>query len=411
MKHMYQRLLVTLSVLALLLTPVMAADADLVWGDVYCFTEADLAVGEDTAGILITSVPDDSLGTVNLGARVIRAGDVLTTDTLSKLAFLPAENAVGEAAVSCISISHEGLGENAEMTIRIGSGKNTAPTAEDSEFETYKNIPGQIPLKASDPEGDSLTVSIVKEPKRGTVTLNADGTVTYTPAENKVGKDSFVYTVTDPAGNTSEEATVRISIRKPSDKQTYADMEGDPALLCATWLREMSVYSGETVSGNLLFQPEETLSRGEFIAMCVALTAQDAPETVSTGFADESSMPQWLEPYVAEAVKCGYLSGIPTDEGLSLLAQQDITRGEAAVMVSGMLSLPEASTLTVMAAEDAVPAWATASVSAVLEAGLFDATESDMPLTRREAAQLLYDTWHLANENSSDSTLLSWAKE
>ena len=162
MKHMYQRFFVTLSVFALLLTPVMAADVELTWDDVYCFTEADLTGGQDAVGIFVTSVPDDALGAVKLGARKINAGDVLTVESLAKLSFLPAENAAGDATISCISISQEGLGENAEMTIRIGSGKNTAPTAEDSEFETYKNISGQITLKASDPEGDMLTVSIVR---------------------------------------------------------------------------------------------------------------------------------------------------------------------------------------------------------------------------------------------------------
>ena len=95
------------------------------------------------------------------------------------------------------------------MTLKIGSGKNEAPTAQDSDFETYKNIAAPVPLSIQDPENDELTVTIVSQPKRGTVEVSDDGTVTYTPTENKVGKDSFTYTVTDTAGNVSEEATVR----------------------------------------------------------------------------------------------------------------------------------------------------------------------------------------------------------
>ncbi len=411
MKHMYKRIFCVALMAALLLTTVSAADLELTWNDVYCFSQTDLAPQAETTGVIITDVPDSALGTVQLGSRQIRAGDVLTVEKLNSLTFLPSGDTEGDATISCLSISEEGLGENAEMTLRIGSGKNEAPSAEDSEFETYKNIPGEVRLKASDPDGDALTVNIVKEPKRGTLEVSPDGTVTYTPLENKVGKDSFTYTVTDTAGNTSEEATVRIQIQKPSQKETYADMEGDSALLAATWLREMGAYSGETVSGHQLFQPDEAVNRGEFIAMCISLTAsQEDLQALSTGFADKEDTPTWLTPYVSEAVKCGYISGVPTDDGLMLLSQEEITRGEAAVIVSNMLELPGSDSQSVMAVEDSsVPAWAASAVSATLEAGIFDATDSDAVLTRRDAAELLYDAWLLAGESAEENTLLSWA--
>lgn len=411
MKHLYKRMLYVALAAALLLTSVSAADLELTWNDVYCFSQTDLAPEETATGIMITSVPEKALGAVFLGTRQIQAGDVLTVTDISRLTFRPAGSAEGDATISCLSITEEGLGENAEMTLRIGSGKNEAPTAEDSEFETYKNIPGEVRLKVSDPEGDSLTVNIVKGPKRGTLEVSPDGTVTYTPEENKVGKDSFVYTVTDTAGNTSAEATVRIKIMKPSEKKTYADMEGDSALLAATWLREMGIYSGETISGHLLFQPDEAVNRGEFIAMCVALTAsQEDLEALSTGFADECDTPTWLSPYVSEAVKCGYISGVPTEEGLMLLSGEAITRGEAAVIISNMLDLPTSDTQSVMAeTDDAIPTWAAAAVSAALETGVFDATDSDAVLSRRDAAQLLYDAYQIAGEAAEENTLLSWA--
>lgn len=411
MKHIYKRMLYVALMAFSLLTAASAADTELSPDGVYCFNQTDLAPAAETTGVMITSVPQEALGTVQLGSRQIQAGDVLPVDRLNELIFLPTGNVAGDATISCLSISDEGLGENAEMTLRIGSGKNEAPTAEDSEFETYKNIPGQVRLKASDPDGDALTVNIVKEPKRGTLEVSPEGTVTYTPEENKVGKDSFTYTVTDSAGNTSEEATVRIKILKPSEKETYADMEGDSALLAATWLREMGIYSGETVSGHKLFQPDETVNRGEFIAMCVALTSsQEDLDAMTTGFADEADTPAWLSPYVSEAVKCGHISGVPTDNGLMLLSQAEITRGEAAVIVSNLLDLPAGNAQSVMAVEDAaVPTWAAASVSAALEAGIFDATDSDAVLTRRDAAQLLYDAYQLAGENAEENTLLSWA--
>lgn len=405
MKRVYHFSIVALVIFSLCLTPVFAEDISLTTDDIYCFSPENFPQNE--TGIFVTAVPSPALGRVKLGARTICAGDVLTQDSLNKIVFIPTTDAQGDAILSCISISDTGALTDSELTIRIHSARNEAPTAEDQEFETYKNIPGEIVLKATDPEGDPLTVQIIKEPKRGTVTVSAEGTVIYTPEKNKVGKDTFVYTVTDTAGNTSPEATVHIKIAKPSHQETYADLQGDSVLLAATWLREMDVYSGEVVSGNSLFQPDETLSRGEFLAMCVSLTTQTEPEALSVGFVDDAATPLWLTPYVTEAVKCGYLSGVPTEDGLALLAHQDISRGEAAVIVSNMLSLSGGGTETVMGSQDALPAWAASSVSAVMDAGIFDASEVDMLLTRREAAQLLYDAWHLENENS----LLAWAKE
>ena len=69
--------------------------------------------------------------------------------------------------------------------------------AESSSFETYKNLEATGTLKAKDPEGGKLTYTVVQAPKRGEVVLGEDGAFTYTPKKNKVGTDSFSFTVTD----------------------------------------------------------------------------------------------------------------------------------------------------------------------------------------------------------------------
>lgn len=409
MKHPYRRIFCMFLMAMALVPAVFAGEMTLEPEEVYCFQSTDLAA-ENARGVMVTAVPRKELGEVKLGSRTICAGDVLTAENLENLCFFPAGQASGDGTLSCLSVSEEGLGEHMEMTLRIGSGKNQPPQVEDSEFETYKNIPGQIRLKATDPEEDPLTVTVVQEPKRGSLEITDDGTVTYTPNENKVGKDSFTYTVTDSAGNVSPEATVRITIRKPSEKETYGDMEGDEGLLAATWLREMGVYTGEKISGHLLFQPEEAVTRGDFIAMCIGLTSSgEELETMGTGFADEAEIPDWLSPYVAQAVKCGYISGVPTGQGLKLLPGEPICRGEAAVIVTNLLGLPLESSQQVMAQFESVPAWAAPSVSAAMEAGVFDGSDSQMVLTRRDAAMLLYDTWQQANENGENNSLLAWA--
>ena len=63
----------------------------------------------------------------------------------------------------------------------------------------------------SDADGDALTVSLLSGPAHGTVSLNADGSFTYTPAVNYNGGDSFTYSVSDGNGGTAT-ATVTLTV-------------------------------------------------------------------------------------------------------------------------------------------------------------------------------------------------------
>ncbi|EOJ3674963.1 tandem-95 repeat protein [Vibrio parahaemolyticus] len=67
-------------------------------------------------------------------------------------------------------------------------------------------------------EGKDKVVSLDAEngPKNGTVTVNNDGTVTYTPDDNYVGKDTFTYVVT--SGGVSESTTVTVNVTPVNDK-------------------------------------------------------------------------------------------------------------------------------------------------------------------------------------------------
>ena len=48
----------------------------------------------------------------------------------------------------------------------------------------------------SDAEGDSLSAMVVTGPAHGSLTLNADGSLSYTPDANYHGADSFTYRAT-----------------------------------------------------------------------------------------------------------------------------------------------------------------------------------------------------------------------
>ncbi|MEZ9390184.1 Ig-like domain-containing protein, partial [Vibrio lentus] len=76
---------------------------------------------------------------------------------------------------------------------------------------TDEDTAGSINVLDNDTFGENASVTGVTQGTNGTVTFNADGTVTYTPNEDYHGSDSFTYTVTTAAGNV-ETATVNVTV-------------------------------------------------------------------------------------------------------------------------------------------------------------------------------------------------------
>jgi uncharacterized repeat protein (TIGR01451 family) len=91
---------------------------------------------------------------------------------------------------------------------------NAAPVAVDDgpqHTATDDDVTIAVLGNDDDAEGDTLTVTVGPTSPHGTVVVNGDDTVTYTPAPGYAGTDSFPYTVTDPAGGIST-ATVQVVV-------------------------------------------------------------------------------------------------------------------------------------------------------------------------------------------------------
>lgn len=367
---------------------VSAAEVDC--DGVYCFTEADFSQDE-LAGVCITSLPDSETGTVMLGTRVLRPGDILTADQLGQMTFTPLRTEVDAAAtVSYLPIYENKVAPETTMTIAIRGKEDKAPAAEDSAHETYKNLPLDAALKVRDPENQALTYTVTRQPRRGTVTVNADGTFTYTPKKNKVGVDSFTYTAADPAGNVSREATVTITILKPTDAPQYTDTVGKECRFAAEWMKNTGIFVGESVAENACFSPEKQVTRGEFVTMLVRALEIPTDEALTyTGYTDE--IPTWLQPYLAAAVRSGLTAGLPDASVFG--ADEPITGAEAAVMLQNALDLT--ADAGVMAEDAAIPVWASDALAAMNSNG-FSLTADDA-LTRSQVAQMLYQAVLLAD--------------
>jgi CshA-type fibril repeat protein/VCBS repeat-containing protein len=101
---------------------------------------------------------------------------------------------------------------------------NDVPVAVDDIKNLDEDSSAVIDVMANDTDGDGdgLNLDFVTQPEHGTVTINADGTVTYTPEANYKGADSFTYTISDANGDTST-ATVSLSVDSENDVPVAVD--------------------------------------------------------------------------------------------------------------------------------------------------------------------------------------------
>ncbi|WP_283105724.1 Ig-like domain-containing protein, partial [Shewanella kaireitica] len=81
----------------------------------------------------------------------------------------------------------------------------------------------------SDPDGDALSIISVGNAQNGTVTLTADGDVTFTPTTGYTGPASYEYTIQDPDGLT-DTATVYFDILPDRDYSYLDGSDGDNVL-------------------------------------------------------------------------------------------------------------------------------------------------------------------------------------
>ncbi|EIW7481917.1 TPA: tandem-95 repeat protein, partial [Vibrio parahaemolyticus] len=170
-------------------------------------------------------------------------------------------------------------GESVSQTVNF----TVAPVADivaDS-ARVVEDTPTIIKVLGNDTfEGDDKVVSLDTNngPANGTVSVNPDGSVTYTPNDNYVGKDTFTYVVT--SGGVSESTTVNVDVTPVNDapvaKDDIATTQEDTAVTIDVLPNDsdvdgdkLSIESAsvpkeqgtvEVVNGKLVFTPAENFN-------------------------------------------------------------------------------------------------------------------------------------------------------
>jgi VCBS repeat-containing protein len=119
----------------------------------------------------------------------------------------------------------DGVNTSTPQTVTINiTNVNETPAAVADAYVTNEDTPlaivaGGVLVNDSDVDGDALSAVLVSGPANGSLTLNADGSFTYTPDADWNGSDSFTYRAADSGapGLTSNVVTVSITVDAVND--------------------------------------------------------------------------------------------------------------------------------------------------------------------------------------------------
>ncbi len=276
--------------------------------------------------------------------------------------------------------------------------RNTPPVAENMELETYRGVSVGGQLRAYDADGDTITFQLETEPMKGTVELSADGHFIYTPEESRRGRDYFGFRAVDSEGNASQEGTVIIRLLRQKAAVTYADMDGHSAEYAAVLLTKAGVFTAEAVGGDHLFYPEEDVTRGEFLTMCMTAADCDILKGVrSTGFQDDEAIASWLKPYVSTALLRGYIRGSATETGAVFEPDEPVSLQDACEMLNSVLGVTDVvSAAAYVNADPAESSWAQAAANLTACGVMPDRWDDwEENLSRAQAAQMLQKAMNL----------------
>ena len=133
---------------------------------------------------------------------------------------------------------------------------NDIPVAEDQTVTTDEDTAVEITLVATDVDGDELTYAIVTGPANGTVTIDGK-VVTYTPAENYNGTDSFTFKANDGTVD-SNVAKVTITITAVNDAPVLGDLTNAeiPVHVAYTFTAKGTDIDSTTLTFSLKNAPE-----------------------------------------------------------------------------------------------------------------------------------------------------------
>jgi M6 family metalloprotease-like protein len=170
-------------------------------------TIAVLANDSDADGdsLSVTTISGVSNGTAKLNSN-------------GSLSFTPASGYSGTTSFSYSIGDGKGGSASAQVSVSVAAATSSlqAPVANNDQVSLSSLSPVVIPVLAndSDPQGAKLTIVGVTQGSKGSVTVNADGSLTYSPSRGLKSSDSFSYSISN--GSKTASASVTVTLQQSS---------------------------------------------------------------------------------------------------------------------------------------------------------------------------------------------------
>lgn len=155
--------------------------------------ENDIDDDDDSSDLQVQSISGANNGTVEI-------------NTDGTITFTPNSGFKGKEDFNYVLTDEDGNEAIGRVIVEVSDDLPTEFAAVDDNFSTTPGTPVTFDLLANDTDDDNddsdLEITNISGASNGTVEINADGTITFTPNPNFRGKEDFYYTLTDDEGNT-----------------------------------------------------------------------------------------------------------------------------------------------------------------------------------------------------------------
>ncbi|MES2789344.1 MAG: Ig-like domain-containing protein [Planctomycetota bacterium] len=219
---------------------VTANDPPVAVNDSYT-TDEDTPLTITAPGLLSNDSDVDGNPIVSLNAFQGPAHGTVTVNLDGSFTYTPGLNYHGPDSFGYF-VTDGGLTSNIATVNITVAPVNDPPVATDVAYATFEDTPlnllfPNLLANVSDVDGDPLTVFVVSNPSNGTLTLNPNGSFTYSPAANFHGTDTFTYRANDGTAD-SNLATVTIIVNSVNDApvggpDSYITDEDTPLVIAA----------------------------------------------------------------------------------------------------------------------------------------------------------------------------------
>ncbi|MDD3767141.1 MAG: S-layer homology domain-containing protein [Eubacteriales bacterium] len=306
-------------------------------------------------------------------------------------------------------------------------------TALDGMLSVKKNTPATGSLDSTVPGEGVVVFSIETEPQLGTIEITdaMNGDFVYTPNEDVVGEDSFVFAA-ESEEHGKKTATISVTIEENGDEEPsptdgndgengdneeespspsptetpyvpsfkYEDMLDHWGAYSASILAEKGILVGFKIRGKYFFYPEVQLTRGDFILYLVSALNLNVDEysEISSPFADADETPAWMNLQAKAAYDAGIIKGSLEDGQVFLRPYEPLTRLEAIAMLNNTIK-PRVVSVTTPDYTDMylVPEWGISYIQNMTAYGLLQGYDDNTlrpfaKITRAQAAEMIHQT-------------------